>query len=424
MVAMPWPGSQQEPEYEDVSGTLRRLLVTFILTVTVFLTAPPAHAADAKQRPRTAARLAAVRSNQEPGAYAWARMPLGEAEFGALTANGRWSVTTESGKLVNVCAVRYGAERRRLENSTAHYLHYARVSPDGSLAVGVGKAAAIVWHVGSGRVVRVIEAEAVPGVDGFRAAVSHDASRVAVLRPGGISEVLNARTGARISTRIAKQGSLFFTDDGNRVVTYASSTSDSASDAPCVEIWDARTGKTTARFELDLDGMDGCSASWGVSPDGSRMAAADSAERRLYLYDAKRGVKPRIVSAPVERTVALSFSPDSKLLVTVREGAVELRDANTGRIQRVLPFSGSSVQHASFSSDGLRIATASADHVIRVWSVRTGQLVRSHRVNAQGGGFRFVGLAPDGSALLGVGEEQESYIWLARPGSSVIASRR
>ncbi len=208
------------------------------------------------------------------------------------------------------------------------------------------------------------------------------------------------------------------------------------------EVWDLTTGQILLQLPPTAIGF----ARKGLfSPDGTRIAIGYSdnhAEIRdaatgalLHRLDgpkdfdegyarragpkANAGGDDPIAKATAEGSwrmlggmTEVLFSPDGKFLAIAgqadAEAAARLYDVATGELLATLPgenlVMSLSLQRMSFSPDGARLALASADNVVRVWSVPAGKLLfelphtaESHALTFDPtGAFLFVGYA-DGS---------------------------
>jgi WD40 repeat protein len=86
---------------------------------------------------------------------------------------------------------------------------------------------------------------------------------------------------------------------------------------------------------------------------------------------------------PVDRVLALAFSPDGKILASgggtpSRDGELLLWSATEGTLLREITGAHSdTVFDLAFTADGSLLASAAADKFARVFDVKTGKLVRS-----------------------------------------------
>jgi WD40 repeat protein len=110
---------------------------------------------------------------------------------------------------------------------------------------------------------------------------------------------------------------------------------------------------------------------FGSGPDESRPVAIAGEAR---VWDAQTG---RALTAPLKHGDGVSrasFSPDGRRVVTASaDGTARVWDAQTGEALTPPLKHGDRVYDASFSPDGRRVVTASADKTARVWDVQTGK---------------------------------------------------
>jgi WD40 repeat protein len=111
-------------------------------------------------------------------------------------------------------------------------------------------------------------------------------------------------------------------------------------------------------------------------PDG-----APSAPELWTLAKRERGSFVAALDGHVKIIRTAEFSRDGKSIVTAADdGTVRLWNATTGKLRAVLSHDGGAVRFATFSPDGTRVATGSADKntfdpaiIVRTWDVTEGQ---------------------------------------------------
>lgn len=145
-----------------------------------------------------------------------------------------------------------------------------------------------------------------------------------------------------------------------------------------VIVWDVATGQkrwtNTSRHSYVLDVK--------FSIDDSVLAVS-GASGGIELRHAESGVLNRVLPAE-EWTRTISFSPDNKLLASVSHaGIVTLWDLQTGLIKRKLTGHADQVWLGSFSPSGDRLVTFSRDGVLKFWDPSSGAekaTAQSHNV--------------------------------------------
>ena len=87
------------------------------------------------------------------------------------------------------------------------------------------------------------------------------------------------------------------------------------------------------------------------SPDGTRLAVTTSIG--IWLYDIQTGKEIDLSAAHTDSIKSVSFSPDSKMLVSGSvDGSVRFWDIETGNLLKTLTGHTDSVLSVSFSPDG------------------------------------------------------------------------
>ena len=102
---------------------------------------------------------------------------------------------------------------------------------------------------------------------------------------------------------------------------------------------------------------------------------------------AEEVLRQAITSAPIQRIFFeghtgsvnyASWSPDGMLVATVSDdGTARIWDAQSGEQVRVLYGHSGGVNHAAWSPDGKQILTAGNDHSVRMWDVDSGEVVKT-----------------------------------------------
>jgi serine/threonine-protein kinase len=133
----------------------------------------------------------------------------------------------------------------------------------------------------------------------------------------------------------------------------------------------------------------------------------------------------RILRGHTGAVRGVCFSPDGKRLASASgDHMVRVWDARTGQEVWALKGHTSQVAGACFSPDGKRLASASYDGTVRVWDWENAQEVLTLRVRGFSGLFVDVCFSPDGRRLASASEDQMVRLWDADPGPESPAPQR
>ncbi len=316
----------------------------------------------------------------------------------------------------------------------ANTITQALLSPDGEIVASVGhKPAGVIqsriklWKAATGEVIRTMA-----GDRGMIQALAYspDGKRLASASQQGVT-IWNTATGAEVLTFkghndaiVGGGNSVAFSPDSKLV---ASTGNDGT-----LQVWSADNGQVVFRWEPPKMGLR-IAHSVAFSANGKRVAAGFrhqemkvfDLETRQPLCTIPHGVTP----VP---TGSLALSPDGTLLASINMIAtsgnlqsaseVHVWDARTGKHLFALRGHLSTLSGLSFSVDGRRLASASADGTVKLWDLGTREGMLTLRgpwgvvqgIAFSGDGDRLIAsYAPFPSA--GPPGPGEIRIWDARP---------
>ena len=203
-----------------------------------------------------------------------------------------------------------------------------------------------------------------------------------------------------------------------------------ASDDGVIYLWDVETGQLGQRLNVG-----GIINSVAFSPDGALIAVASSSgsvtlwlvsdlqESPLADDGDELTIRP-VLELPGHAGGAteVAFSPSGAVLATASaDGVVLLWDVVSGELQQRLNGHTDQVNAIAFSSDQQLIATAGADATIRVWEAESGLMLRilqGHR-----NGISDVTFSVDGTVLASAGADWLIKLWDPRSGSELTTLR-
>jgi WD40 repeat protein/serine/threonine protein kinase len=368
-----------------------------------------------------------------------------------FSPDGKRIATSSHDRTVKLWNARDGTEILTLNEKGPWGAVGLSFSPDGKRLLTLDSDGTLTFRdVQTGRALRSAR---LPGLNTKGICYSPDGKRLAAWSNADHVKVWDAETFREVLAlelpTPAYIADLCFRPDGQQLVL---ATSDQR-----VQIWDAHTGKVLralqghhdhvmgVRFrpdgkELVSVSLDGTVKGWDPDreqralplgghrdavtsvcfrPDGKRLA---SASRDLVKLSDPTTGRQLLALEGASGARSLGFRPDGKrLAVGLDEGAIQIRDAQTGQILRTLPGHRNWVHSVCYSPDGQWLASASQDGTVRLWEARTGQPARTWRFDHVAFCVCF---SPDGTRLAASAGKFDGpgivKVWDARSGQEVL----
>jgi WD40 repeat protein len=297
-------------------------------------------------------------------------------------------------------------------------------SPDGSRLVSAGGDGTVrVWDATTDP-----EALTIGGVRGT-VALNPDGSQLASVTPGGSGKVqtFDVMTGQVVQTFAAsadtgtERGPLACSPDGTLIASVAT--------GGTVTLWDVATGQVIDTLELPRTEA----ARVAFDAAGRRLAAAGR-DRSLTVWDLTS--RPRrvlfrepgdgLVGTPGGNPFGIAFSPDGHWLATGGvTGSVSVRSASTGKVAFTLTGHTMGVARLAFHPDpeNPELATGSDgdDGTVKIWNLRTRRerlTLRGHQTVIRGLTF-----SSDGRRMISTSADNSAKVWDVASGQEILTLR-
>jgi WD40 repeat protein len=182
----------------------------------------------------------------------------------------------------------------------------------------------------------------------------------------------------------------------------------SADERRVVRIWETTGG----RLVHTLQGHTAEVASLVFTRD-CRELVSSSHDPTVRVWDTGTGKPIRVLEVPSPHRKPAAISPDGRLLALGNGMTAEVREYATGRVLFFCLGHTDSVSSVSFTPDGQRLATGSADRTIRIWDATSGQSLLTLRGHT--GIIGQLAFTSDGRVLASGGEDGVVRLWNASP---------
>ncbi|MBN1221418.1 MAG: hypothetical protein JXM69_21015 [Anaerolineae bacterium] len=172
---------------------------------------------------------------------------------------------------------------------------------------------------------------------------------------------------------------------------------------------------------LDTQSEGVLAATWTPSGQGVALGLKSG---DIQLWNTETNSLQTLLAGHTEAVRCLQFSPDGALLASASaltnpldffspddgsRGAVHLWDVNSGQLHGILEGHSRGVFSLTWSPDGARLATASADGSVKLWDIKT--LKETATLEKHTGKVRAVAWHPHRQLLASTGGEGEIFIW-------------
>jgi hypothetical protein len=297
----------------------------------------------------------------------------------------------------------------------------ARLSPNGRFAVSAGGHELVdgkwitgpdfvvrIWDVDSGKVLHRLEGHTAPVFADF----SPDGLRVLSASADKTWCIWDAKTGKRLSQFTHSEGLGFgaWSPDGKSVLIASGTT---------VRLFDADTGKELQKFTGHGAGVE----SVAFSPDGA-LALSSSYDGAARVWDVATGKQLlQVIDVTTDKKGAATrwrvrqavWSPDGRFLLTCGASKlVKLWDVKSGELVRTFEGHTHYVESVSFTPDGKRFVSGSCDGTMRLWNVANGAELRCYQGFQKGDGNAtvvHVQISGDGRYVLLSSWDKTARLW-------------
>jgi len=186
-----------------------------------------------------------------------------------------------------------------------------------------------------------------------------------------------------------------------------------------IKFWDLPSGILSRSIRAHIGGV----GALAFSPDG-QILASGGGDRRVRLWNIRTGQVEKTLEGHETRINCLAFSLDGELLAsgsgsyadtgTVSDNTIRIWSAHTGLPRQILRGHHQQIISLAFNGEGNQLASGSFDKTIIIWSIATGQPLRSIGTEATNS----LSFSPDGKRIASAAA-QRIIFWNANTGGQI-----
>jgi cytochrome c len=170
--------------------------------------------------------------------------------------------------------------------------------------------------------------------------------------------------------------------------------------------------------DAQLAGHGGPVRAIAVSNDGNSVLSG-SFDTSAIRWSLKAESAEQVLRFHSDAVNAAAFLKDGRMATAGADARIAIWTPGRQQPDQILDGHRAPIVSLAVSPDGARLASASWDHTVRVWSLADGtqQVLEGHTQNVNG-----VAFAPDGQSVVSVGYDLELRIWPLAGGTPNIAT--
>lgn len=235
-------------------------------------------------------------------------------------------------------------------------------------------------------------------------------NKVITLRDAALGSVLRTLSGHE-----GPVNALAFSPDGWRLA--------SGSDDSTLKIWDVASGKLLR----SIAGHSAAITSLCWSPDGLNIVSG-SRDRTKRVWASNTGAEMLYIGDHTKAVNSVAFDRDEiRVASGSDDGSVMIHDGHSGDLYRTLQSPFGAVRSIAFDPLGERIAAISARNTLIVWNSRSGAQLWQQRIPTpardQEESLGVVRFSPDGLQLASADSEGMIRLWNAQDGEAITLFR-